>query len=101
MSTPSTISGPRALDFAGLAADLYRDGIVGLPGCFPPEWADALREDFEAAFADARSYPKGTISRGPQRYYFAVHPERIRGFVDLVSHPAVTGLCAEVLGPTT
>ena len=27
-----------------------------------------------------------------------MHPERIRGFVDLVSHPAVAGLCAEVLG---
>ena len=98
MSTPSTISGTQALDFAGLAADLYRDGIVGLPGCFSAEWADTLREDFEAAFADARSYPRGTISRGPERFYFAVHPERIRGFVDLVSHPAVAGLCAEVLG---
>ena len=99
MSTPSTMSGPRAFDFDRLASDLYRDGIIGLPGCFPPDWADVLREDFEAAFADARSHPKGTISRGPQRFYFAVHPERIRGFVDLVSHPAITGLCAEVLGP--
>ena len=99
MSTPSTMSGPRAFDFDRLASDLYRDGIIGLPGCFTPDWADVLREDFEAAFADARSHPKGTISRGPQRFYFAVHPERIRGFVDLVSHPAITGLCAEVLGP--
>lgn len=99
MSTPNTIPGPGALDFDRLAADLDRDGIVGLPGCFAPEWADALREDFEGAFMAARSYPQGTISRGPQRFYFAVHPERIRGFVDLLSHPAVTGLCTEVLGP--
>lgn len=100
MSAPSAISGPASLhDFQGLAAALYRDGIVGLPGCFPPEWVDLLREDFEAAFAFARSYPRGTIDRGPQRYYFAVHPERIRGFVDLASHPVITGLCAKVLGP--
>ena len=100
MSAPDTIVAPTApLDLPALAADLYRDGIVGLPRCFPPSWADRLREDFEAAFAEARSYPGGTISRGPERYYFAVHPERIRGFVDVITHPAVAGLCAEVLGP--
>ena len=77
---------------------LYRDGIVGLPGLFPSSWADTLREDFETAFAWARSYPGGTIGRGPNRYYFAVHPERIRGFVELLTHPVVTSLCAQVLG---
>ena len=41
----------------------------------------------------------GWIVRGPQRYYFAVHPERIRGFVDLLTHPRVTALSAQVLGP--
>jgi hypothetical protein len=100
MSAPSVIPGPASLrDFEALAAALHRDGIVGLPGCFPPSWADLLREDFEAAFAAARSHPRGTINRGPQRYYFAVHPERIRGFVDLVSHPVISGLCAHILGP--
>jgi hypothetical protein len=100
MSAPSTIPGPASLDdFGGLAAAIYRDGIVALPGLFPPAWADTLHDDFEAAFAFARSYPQGTISRGPQRYYFAVHPERIRGFIDLVSHSVITGLCAQVLGP--
>jgi Phytanoyl-CoA dioxygenase (PhyH) len=79
-------------------AGLYRDGIVSLPGCFEPTWADRLHEDFEAAFRLARSYPGGTISRGPERYYFAVHPEHIRGFVDLISHPAVARLSEYVLG---
>jgi hypothetical protein len=79
-------------------AGLYRDGIISLPGCFEPAWADRLHEDFEAAFRLARSYPGGTISRGPERYYFAVHPEHIRGFVDLISHPAVARLCEHVLG---
>jgi len=77
---------------------LYRDGIVGLPGCFPASWADDLHTDFEAAFALARSYPEGTVGRGPHRYYFAVHPERIRGFVDLLTHPRITALCSQVLG---
>jgi hypothetical protein len=80
-------------------ADLYRDGIVSLPGCLEPTWVDRLHEDFEAAFRVARSYPGGTISRGPERYYFAVHPEQIRGFLDLISHPAVATLCEYVLGP--
>jgi len=79
-------------------AGLYRDGIISLPGCFEPAWADRLHEDFEAAFRFARSYPGGTITRGPERYYFAVHPEQVRGFVDLISHPAVARLCEHVLG---
>jgi hypothetical protein len=77
---------------------LYRDGIVSLPGCFEPAWADRLHEDFEEAFGVARSYPSGTINRGPERYYFAVHPERIRGFIDLASHSRLTQLCQYVLG---
>lgn len=77
---------------------LYRDGIVGLPSCFPPAWADRLHRDFDPLFAEASARPRGLIGRGPHRHYFAVHPERVSGFVDLVSHPAVTALCAEVLG---
>jgi Phytanoyl-CoA dioxygenase (PhyH) len=95
----SSYPAPSAELLASQRAALYRDGVVGLPGIFPPEWADRLRQDFDAAFTAARSRPKGTIGRGPQRYYFAVHPEQISGFVELVSHPAVVGLCEEVLGP--
>lgn len=103
MTTLSSSSGtptPEAVALANeLRAALYRDGVVGLPSCFPTSWADDLHTDFEAAFAAARSYPRGTIVRGPQRYYFAVHPERIRGFVDLLTHPGITALSAQVLGP--
>ncbi len=87
------------VDLAAVAATVHRDGIAGLPGAFPPAWAERLREDFAALFAEARSRPRGTIGRGPRRYYFAVPPERVRGFADLVTHPAVTGLCELVLGP--
>ena len=78
---------------------IYRDGIVGLPGAFSPDWADRLHEDFTELFAEARSRPDGTVNRGRHRYYFSVHPERIRGFVELVTHPWVTALSEEVLGP--
>jgi ectoine hydroxylase-related dioxygenase (phytanoyl-CoA dioxygenase family) len=39
------------------------------------------------------------VGRGPKRYYVEIHPERIRGFVDLVTHPWVETVCAAVLGP--
>ena len=90
---------PTSEALAGQREALYSDGIVGLPGLFPPAWADELHEDFEVAFAAARQRPKGTIGRGPSRYYFAVHPEQVRGFAELVGHPAVARLCEEVLGP--
>jgi Phytanoyl-CoA dioxygenase (PhyH) len=88
-----------ATDVEALHEIVYRDGIVGMPAALPVSWADDLRDDFERAFAAARSYPEGTISRGPNRYYFAVPPEYIRGFVDLVTHPFVTALSAAVCGP--
>ncbi len=97
--SPATTSGNQTPAPADQERLLYRDGIVGLPGCFPTSWVDELHADFERAFAAARSRPQGTIGRGPQRYYFAVHPEQIRGFVDLLTHPRVTALCSQVLGP--
>ena len=77
---------------------MYRDGIVGLPAAFYLSWADRLHEDFLVAFADGSTRPDGLIARGPNRYYLAVHPERVRGFVELVSAPEVVGLSSSVLG---
>ncbi len=78
---------------------IYRDGIVGLPGAFGRERGSELAEDFARLFARALSYPRGTVNRGPNRHYFAVHAEEVRGFVDLVTNPAVVALGEEVLGP--
>jgi hypothetical protein len=78
---------------------IYRDGIVSLPGALDPAWVDDLRRDFETLFDEARQIDGGVVNRGPQRYYFAVHPERLRGFVDLVTHPLVTRLSEQMLGP--
>ena len=82
-----------------LVTTLQTDGIVGLKGAFDPAWADRLDEDVRAAFEEARARPGGAVSRGPQRWYVEVHPEQIRGFADLASHPWVVQVATEVLGP--
>ena len=83
---------------ATLRTSVERDGIAGVPGAFTADWADRLREDFEVAFERARSIDRGTVGRGPDRHYFAVPPQWIRGFLDLVTHPAVRDLATDVLG---
>lgn len=80
-------------------AEIYRDGITALRGAFSPEWADAMREDIEVAFEEALARPGGAVGRGPNRYYVEIHPEQLRGFVDLVTHPWVDAVCQAVLGP--
>jgi hypothetical protein len=78
---------------------IYTDGITALKGAFSVAWADAMREDIEAAFAEAIARPGGAVGRGPKRYYVEIHPEQLRGFVDLVTHPWVIDVCTAVLGP--
>ena len=78
---------------------LRADGITGLKGAFSPVWAEAMREDMMTAFWEAIQRPGGAIGRGPRRWYVELHPEAIRGFVDLVTHPWVTSICEAVLGP--
>ena len=85
---------------AGAEIDaLYRDGIVGRKGAFAREWVERLREDMERAFEAAIERPGGTVGRGPKRYYVEIHPEDVRGFVDLVTHPWVVAVSDAVLGP--
>jgi hypothetical protein len=86
-------------DVARIMGGLYGDGIIGLSGAFSPEWADRLREDIEHLFAEARATPGGALSRGPERYYVEVDPERLRGFVDVATHPWFVAVCEEILDP--
>lgn len=86
-------------DVSQSAATLAADGVAGLQGAFSREWVAAMREDIEVAFQDAIGRDGGAVGRGPQRYYVEIHPEQLRGFVDLVTHPWVTGMCLRVLGP--
>jgi hypothetical protein len=86
-------------DVAAIMGGLYGDGIIACKGAFSPDWVARLKQDIEALFAEARTRPRGALERGPCRYYVEVHPERLRGFVELMTHPWVTAVCRAVLGP--
>jgi len=78
---------------------LYGDGIIGLRGAFSVAFADRLRTDIEALFEEAKAVPGGALPRGPERFYVEVQPERIRGFVEIATHPWFIAVCEAVLGP--
>jgi hypothetical protein len=86
-------------DIAKIMGGLYGDGIIGLKGAFDRAWVQRLREDIDTLFEEAQQRPGGALNRGPNRFYVEVHPERIRGFVDIVTHPWVVAVCSAVLGP--
>src|SRR5687768_18423170 len=86
-------------DSEAIVAGLYGDGIIGLKGAFSPVWADRMREDIEALYEEARRVPGGALPRGPERFYVEVQPERVRGFVDIATHPWFVAVCEAVLGP--
>jgi Phytanoyl-CoA dioxygenase (PhyH) len=86
-------------DVATIMGGLYGDGIIACKGAFDRAWVQELREDMGALFADALKRPNGAVGRGPKRYYVEIHPEDIRGFVDLVTHPWVVAINEAVLGP--
>jgi len=86
-------------DVATIMGGLYGDGIIGLKGAFTPAFADAMRKDIETLFAEAQQVEGGALPRGPQRFYVEVQPERIRGFVEIVTHPWVVAVSRAVLGP--
>jgi hypothetical protein len=75
------------LDIASIMGGLYGEGIIG------------LKEDLEILFQDALKRPGGAVGRGPKRHYVEIHPEDIRGFVDLATHPWVVTVCKAILGP--
>lgn len=88
----------QGFDTAPIMGGLYGEGIIGLKGAFPPEWADRVYEDVMALFDEARAVPGGALPRGPERWYVEVQPERVRGFVDIATHPWFVAVCEAVLG---
>jgi ectoine hydroxylase-related dioxygenase (phytanoyl-CoA dioxygenase family) len=86
-------------DVAEAVRALDTDGVVGLKGAFSREWVHALGEDVLTAFTAARSRPHGAVGRGPNRWYVQIHPQALRGFVELASHPWVQAVSEAVLGP--
>jgi hypothetical protein len=77
---------------------LETDGIIACKGAFSRSWVQQVREDVDAAFEEARSREGGAVGRGPNRWYVEIHPEALRGFVDLVDHPWVRLVCETILG---
>jgi hypothetical protein len=78
---------------------LYTDGITARKGAFSREFVQQVREDVDVAFDEARSREGGAVGRGPNRYYVEIHPQALRGFVELVDHPWVREVAESVLGP--
>jgi hypothetical protein len=100
MTTHQTVPAPLpAAEVAALTERLYADGIIGLPRAFTRDWVRRLGEDIDTAFAEARARPGGAVGRGPHRYYVEIHPEQLRGFADLATHPWITAVAESVLGP--
>ncbi|WP_084523908.1 phytanoyl-CoA dioxygenase family protein [Adhaeribacter aquaticus] len=101
LAEPSKIINPitSQYDIAQIMGGLYGDGIIGLKGAFRREWAAQLHEDLLRLYAEALERPGGAVGRGPKRHYVEIHPEDIRGFIELATHPWVTTVCETILGP--
>jgi hypothetical protein len=78
---------------------LMTDGLIARKGAFSREFVQRMREDVDAAFIEARSRENGAVGRGPNRWYVEVHPQALRGFVELVDHPWVRMVSEAILGP--
>jgi hypothetical protein len=96
----SMSSSTTSLNFQQLGADVYEHGITSMPDILPVSWADEADADVGFQFLDALKIEQGegVAFRGWSRYYLELYPERLRGFVDLVSNPGIVGLSREVLG---
>ena len=88
-----------AFDISRDAATVREDGITGLKGAFSRQFAEAMREDMMTAFWKAIQRPGGAVGRGPRRWYVEIHPEEFGGFVELTTHPWVTGMSEALCGP--
>ena len=97
MST--TLAQTQMFDPATLMGGLYGDGIIGYKSAFSRSWVEALGEDIKELYRVALERPGGAVGRGSKRHYVEIHPEDIRGFLELVTHPWVTAVCEAVLGP--
>lgn len=86
-------------DDAAIMGGLYGDGIIACKGAFEREWVGRLGRDIGVLFDEALRQPGGALERGPHRHYVEIHPERLTGFADIISHPWVVAVCRAVLGP--
>lgn len=95
----STFPQDSKYDVATIMGALYGDGFTACKGAFSREWVYELGADIAMLFEEALGTPGGALARGPSRYYVEIHPERLSGFADIISHPWVVAVCSAVLGP--
>ncbi len=89
----------KAMETSEIMRGLYGDGLIAERGAFPRAFADVLHAEIMALFREAQAVEGGALPRGPQRWYVEVQPQRISGFVDIVTHPWFVTVCEAVLGP--
>jgi len=89
-----------SLDVKKLSQEIHEHGVTNLPNILPVEWADQLDQDVGLQFIDALRIEggEGVAFRGWSRFYIELYPERLRGFLDMITHPAVVEVSREVLG---
>jgi len=97
--TGGAATAPAAVDVDAIVTGLSTEGIIACRGALSRDWVATMHEDILAAFEEATAREDGAVGRGPNRYYVEIHPEQLRGFVDLVTHPWVTTVSEAVLGP--
>ena len=85
-------------DVASILGGLYGDGIIALARAFPGELVDSLHRQCLALYDEAAAVLGGAVPRGPNRWYVAVQPERVDGFVEIASHPWFVAVSTAVLG---
>jgi ectoine hydroxylase-related dioxygenase (phytanoyl-CoA dioxygenase family) len=89
----------QTFDVAAIMGGMYGDGIIGLKGAFDRQLIEELGEDIAVSYKEALARPGGAVGRGPKRHYVEIHPEDIRSFVEIVTHPWVVAVSEAVLGP--
>ncbi len=99
MTAHAALDAAPAEPLAEEVATLQRDGVVGRKNGFSQAWVDQLRDDMMTAFWEAIQRPGGAVGRGPRRWYVELHPQALSGFVELATHPWITGMAERVLGP--
>jgi hypothetical protein len=99
MTDTATGTGVTDADREEAVQALMTDGLIGRKSAFSREFVATMREDVDAAFEEARSREGGAVGRGPNRWYVEVHPQQLRGFVELVEHPWIRAVSEAVLGP--
>ena len=98
---PDQLKSSASADYseAAIMGGLYGDGFIACKGAVTREWVRQLGADIAVLFQEALARPGGALGRGPNRYYVEIHPERLSGFIDIVTTPWVVGVCRASLGP--